>query len=229
MYIPGLPYHVVQRGNNREACFFELENYQYYLELLGQMLRRYQAFLHAYVLMTNHVHLLITPTQPTTISNIMKVVGSRYVFYMNKTYQRSGTMWEGRHKSSVVDSEHYLLKCYRYIELNPVAAGMVTSPEEYNWSSYHANGWGDQLEILTPHDEYLGLGSTSLERCHAYRELFKIALSERDLHEIRKAAHYCQPLGDDRFRQQIEATLGVSLGQAKRGRPKKVEQGLVKK
>ncbi len=193
MYFPGLPYHIIQRGNNREACFFEIEDYQYYLELLTELSKRFGVDLHAFVLMTNHIHLLATPKDSDSISRMTKVVGSRYAQYMNKKYQRTGTLWEGRHKSSPVDSEGYLLTCYRYIELNPVAAGMVARPEEYCWSSYSVNAWGDESELITPHDEYLRLGGDGSVRQYAYRELFKDNLSEEDLHGIRKAAHSYRP------------------------------------
>jgi len=218
MYLPGLPYHVVQRGNNREACFIEPENYQFYLELWQQLSRRYGVEVHAYCLMTNHIHFLATPTSESALSDTMKVVGSRYACYINKSYRRTGTLWEGRHRSSLVQSERYLLTCMRYIELNPVRAGMVSRPEEYRWSSYHVNGWGDE-SWLTHHDEYRRLGDSQEARCHAYREIFKAQVSEQDLHLIRKAAHYCQPICDDRFRQQIENRYGIVLGQIKRGRP----------
>jgi putative transposase len=225
MYFPGLPYHLVQRGNNREACFIEAENYQYYLELWKEVARRYGVAVHAYCLMTNHVHFLATPRSPTAISNTLKVVGSRYALYVNRRYSRTGTLWEGRHRASLVQSERYLLTCQRYIELNPVRAGMVERPEEYRWSSYGANAWGD-VSWLTPHDEYRRLDTCCETRCAAYRELFRHQLSEVDLHAIRRAAHYCQPVGDDRFRQQIEAKYGIRLGQMKRGRPGKKEERL---
>lgn len=133
-YLPGMPYHIVQRGNNREVCFFDIEDYECYLDLLSAMLKRYGAQLHAYVLMTNHVHFIMTPEEKDSISQLTKVVGSRFAQYMNRTYHRTGTLWEGRHKSSVIDSESYLLTCYRYVELNPVIAGMIERPEEYRWS-----------------------------------------------------------------------------------------------
>jgi putative transposase len=221
MYIPGYTYHIVQRGNNREACFFGTENYQLYLELLKDVLPKYGTQLHAYCLMANHVHLLMSPKDERSISDTMKVVASRYAYALNKAYQRSGTIWEGRHKASAVHSELYLLKCYRYIELNPVAANMVKRPEEYKWSSYHHNAWGDESPILTPHDEFTKLGENAIERCHAYRELFKASLSEEDLHAFRKAAHYSMPVGTDRFHEQIETKIGGKIGYAKRGRPKK--------
>jgi putative transposase len=220
MYIPALPYHIVQRGNNREACFIEPENYQFYLLLWEKLAAQYGVAVHAYCLMTNHVHFLVTPASDTAVSNTMKVVGSRYAQYINKTYRRTGTLWEGRHRASLVQSERYLLSCMRYIELNPVRAAMVRRPEEYRWSSYAINAWGDR-GWLTPHPEYQRLGSTPAERGFAYREIFKAHLSEEDLHLIRKAAHYCQPVGNDRFRQQIEQKYGIRLGQMGRGRPRK--------
>lgn len=223
MYFPGLPYHIIQRGNNREACFYEAEDYQFYLVLLEELSQRYKVNIHAYVLMTNHIHLLVTPIEKESVSMMTKVVGSRFAQYINKKYNRTGTLWEGRHKSSPVDTEDYLLKCYRYIELNPVAANMVKRPEEYYWSSYGINAWGDHSHFITPHDEYLSLGKNKKSRQYAYRELFKVNLSEEDLHAFRESAHYCQPVGSERFRKQIEEKLGSPLGYMKRGRPKVVK------
>ena len=221
MYIPGLPYHIVQRGNNREACFVEAENYQYYLGLWKTCARRYGVSVHAYCLMTNHIHFLITPETEESISKAMSVVGSRYAYYFNRAYKRSGTIWEGRHKSSLVQSERYLLTCMRYIELNPVAANIVSKPEEYKWSSYMVNAWGRD-SALVHHDEYLKLDKNKETRCFAYRELFKYQLSEHDIHMIEKAGEYCHPVGDDRFKMEIEENYGIKLGEMSRGRPKKV-------
>jgi putative transposase len=225
LYLPGLPYHLVQRGNNREACFFEPENYQFYLELLRENAKRYRVAVHAWVLMTNHVHLLLTPENELSISRMTRALGSRYAQYLNKNYKRTGTIWEGRHKSSPVHAQEYLLKCYRYIELNPVSAGMVKRPEEYRWSSYHANAWGDAVDWVTPHVEYLVLGADVQARCLAYRGIFAEYLDEGDVSAIRLATHYCHPLGDDRFRLQIEEKLGRAVGQAARGRPRKTVVG----
>jgi len=147
-YIPQLPYHIVQRGNNREVCFIEPEYYQFYLELWQELSVKYQVAVHAYCLMTNHIHFLVTPATDDSISNTMKVVGSRYTQYINKKYKRTGTLWEGRHKSSLIQSERYLLTCYRYIELNSVRAGMVERPEEYKWSSYGIYAWGDSSWLI---------------------------------------------------------------------------------
>lgn len=224
MYTAGLPFHIVQRGNNREACFFAEQDYLFYLQLLQDGLTRYAVSLHAYVLMTNHVHLLLTPSCPDGISRLMSVVGSRYGYYMNKTYGRSGTVWEGRHKASAVDSERYLLTCYRYIEMNPVTAGMVKRPEEYRWSSHGANAWNDSCSWLTPHEQFLALHRNPTERAKAYRDLFRTCLPDEDILAIRKAMHYSHPLGDGRFCLQIAERLGIKIGHAARGRPKKVPQ-----
>ena len=139
MYLPTIPCHVVSRGNNRDACFYADEDYLFYLECLGDACDKYAVALHAYVLMTNHVHLLLTPRDELGISRVMQSVGRRYVQYINYTYRRSGTLWEGRHKASLIDADRYLLACYRYIELNPVRANMVVDPADYRWSSYRVN------------------------------------------------------------------------------------------
>ncbi len=175
--ISGLPYHVVQRGNNREACFLEPENYQFYLELWQRMSHRYGVQVDAYCLMTNHIHFLATPEKSCSLSNTLKVVDSRYAYYFNKNYGCSGTLWEGRHKSSLVQMNRYLLTCYRYIEMNPVRAEMVKRPEEYKWSSYGVNAWED-TGLISPHEEYLALGKERDDRLHAYRALFQTELSE---------------------------------------------------
>lgn len=222
MYLPCVPVHVVQRGNNREACFFAVEDYQFYKELLAEGLRRYGAKLHAYCLMTNHVHLLLTPNASDSISRILQHIGRQYVCYINKTYKRSGTLWEGRHKSSLVDAENYLLACYRYIELNPVVANMVQLPDEYPWSSYPSNAWGRYDKLITPHELFLGIHQDKTEREREYRELFRVNLSVQDIHSIRQALSANQVLGEGRFKEQIEAVLERKVGYIKRGRPTKV-------
>lgn len=223
MYIKGLPYHIVQRGNNREACFIEEENYRYYLKLWEQVSRQKGVAVHAYCLMTNHIHFLVTPDAKCSISETMKLVGSRYAQYINKKYNRTGTLWEERHRASLVQEGKYLLACYRYIELNPVRADMVRRPEEYCWSSYAGNAWGD-AHWISPHMEYRRLGVNQVERRHAYRELFRHQLNSEDLHLFKQAVQYSQPVGDDIFRQQIEQRYGIELGRMERGRPRKSEE-----
>lgn len=219
MYVPGMPCHVIQRGNNRTACFFSGQDKAFYLECLQGACEDNAVAIHAYVLMTNHVHLLLTPCTETGISQVMQSIGRRYVQHVNYTYCRSGTLWEGRHKSSLVDADGYLLMCMRYIELNPVRAQMVKHPKHYQWSSYRVNAEGMDTTLIRAHSCYQQLGSNPVERQQCYRGLFEHVLEKNALAQIRNAAEYSMPLGNDRFKQQIEATLGRALGYAKRGRP----------
>ncbi|MEH6637547.1 MAG: transposase [Halioglobus sp.] len=221
MYLGGIPCHIIQRGNNRNACFFAEEDYLYYLSQLGDACLRYKVQLHAYVLMTNHNHLLMTPTDESGISRVMQSLGRRYVQYINKAYCRTGTLWEGRHKSNPIQADDYLLACYRYIELNPVRAAMTPHPADYLWSSYRANAYGERNRYLTTHPLYLGLGATPQSREERYRALFTTELDEKLVREIRTAASFSTPLGNARFVEQIEHATGNKAGQAKRGRPAK--------
>ena len=223
-YLKGIPCHVVQRGNNRQACFFCDEDFGFYINSLQAALQRYNVQLHAFVLMTNHVHLLMTPDDVEGISRVMQSVGRDYVRYVNKHYRRSGTLFEGRHKASQIDSEQYLLQCQRYIELNPVRAKMVPHPAQYHWSSYQYHGLGKPISCLTPHPLYLGLGENSESRCQAYHALFSTELSEVELNNIRQSLTHNYPLGGERFRAEIEQALGVRLGKCGPGRPE-VERG----
>jgi putative transposase len=218
LYMADVPCHVIQRGNNRQACFFDDQDYQFYLECLGDACRRYKVALHAYVLMTNHVHFLMTPLVDGSISRVMQSIGRKYVQYVNTEYRRSGTLWEGRHKASLVDAEPYLLKCYRYIEMNPVRAGMVAHPSEYRWSSYRANARGEASPLVQHHELYRSLGEGKAERCHVYRELFATDLDTKDVHAIRHAARFSAPLGSSRFTEEIERALDVKLGRGRRRR-----------
>jgi putative transposase len=218
-YQPGIPAHVVQRGNCRQAVFLVRKDYHAYLDWLAEGAAKHGCAIHAYVLMTNHVHLLITPFHPHAISKTLQYVGRHYVPYVNKVYGKSGTLWEGRHKGCIIDSEHYLFACMRYIELNPVRAGMVTAPSDYLWSSYLANAAGRTDRLIVPHEHYLQLGRTPADRQMRYRELFHAALEPNQLHDIRATVQTGTPLGKDRFRKQIEQALGCKVGQSRRGRP----------
>jgi putative transposase len=188
----------------------------------AKLLNSRTAWFHAYVLMTNHVHLLVTPNVKSALSRCMQSLGRRYVTYFNSTYRRSGTLWEGRYKASLVDNQTYLLTCYRYIELNPVRAAMVASPEDYPWSSFHANAMGMSDPLVQPHNEYLGLGADTTERQSAYRLLFKAALSDDQLLDIRIHLQQQRALGTNRFQAAIEAELGRVAKVRPRGRPRKV-------
>lgn len=219
----GLPQHVIQRGNNRQATFFAEEDYQRYLADLKTASEQHQCDVHAYVLMTNHVHLLMTPHKPDGIAKMMQSLGRRYVVYVNRTYRRSGTLWEGRYKAALIDSECYLLTCYRYIELNPIrAVGMVDHPGEYRWSSYRANALGEYDRSVTAHPQYLALGCTPQARCTAYAALFDAQLDDRSVSDIRESLNQCRVLGSETFKDQIEVALARRIRPGKPGRPKKV-------
>lgn len=218
-YLPDVPAHVIQRGNNRQATFFSDEDYQAFLNWLKEGADKHGCSIHAYVLMTNHFHLLVTPKARVSISRMIQFVGRNYVTYINHKYGRSGTLWEGRHKGCVINGESYMLACSRYIELNPVRAGMVKTPGEYRWSSYRGNAHGEETGILEQHKLYLALGATDETRQFAYRGLFHSALDSDHLHSIRAAAQTGTPLGNDRFREQVEKTLGCKVGHSRRGRP----------
>ncbi len=178
--LPSQPQHVIQRGNNREPIFCCDEDYRFYLDKLKDGADKFQVDIHAYVLMTNHVHLLLTPSTESGIGKIMQCVGRYYVQYFNHSYQRTGTLWEGRYKATLIDAEAYLLTCYRYIELNPVRAGMVEHPSAYPWSSYHHNAMGKHDDLLTPHSLYQRLGSNPVSRQTVYCKLFDNALESKD-------------------------------------------------
>lgn len=220
-FVPGVPVHVVQRGNNRQPVFFDDNDYAVYLAWLAEAAAAHGCQVHAYVLMTNHIHLLATPAEARSVSATLQALGRRFVPYINRCYRRSGTLWEGRFKANPVQQEDYLLTCYRYIELNPVRAGMVDDPGDYPWSSYRANALGGADVLQHPHALYCALGANDPARQAAYRALFAAALSADELKDLRACLQTGTPLGNDRFRTEIEAALGVRVGYSSRGRPRK--------
>ena len=222
--LAGVPLHVIQRGNNRQACFFSNEDRRIYLEWLDEYAQASGCAIHACVLMTNHVHLLLTPTCVNSAGLLMKRLGQRYVQYVNRTYQRSGTLWEGRYRSSIVQAEAYVIACYRYIEMNPVRAGMVAHPAAYPWSSYTANTQGDRPGWLTPHAQYLALAKDADRRRAAYRALFRSRLEPELVEQIRQATNGNFVLGNDRFAEEIAATLGRRVSPGRAGRPRQATE-----
>jgi putative transposase len=222
-FLPGVPVHVVQRGHSREPVFFEDNDYLAYLRWLKEGTDRYNVDIHAYALMTNHIHVLATAQDEDGITRMMQYVGRHYVPYINHTYGTSGSIWEGRYKASLIHDEEYLLTCMRYIELNPIRANMVRSPGQYRWSSYSCNGQGKEDKLIKPHALYMALGSSRTERIEAYKALFQAHLDKGVLDDIRSACQTGTPLGNDLFRQKIETKLKLKVGQARRGRPSKVK------
>lgn len=224
LILPGQPQHVIVRGNNRSEIFCADSDYQFYLEKLQAACVKHGCAIHAYVLMTNHVHLLITPQDEQGLSKTLQMLGRYYVQYFNYSYHRTGTLWEGRYKATLIDSESYLLTCMRYIELNPVRAGMVAHPSDYPWSSYRFNALGQPDELVQPHAEYLRLGSTEAARRAAYRQLFKHHIAESSIVEIREATNKAWALGSDRFKQRIQKQLDRRVQPSARGGDRKSEK-----
>ena len=222
--IAGVPQHVIQRGNNRLPCFLDDDDRHCYLRCLHDALVRFGCDLHAYVLMTNHTHLLMTPRDVGALSRFMHTFSRNYVGMFNARHGRTGTLWEGRYKACLVDSERYSLACYRYIELNPVRARMVKDPAAYRWSSYLANALGQSNALLTPHSSYRALGSNAIACASAYHALCTQVLPEETLDEIRLYIRQQGALGTDEFRAQVEAKLQRFAGVRPAHRPRKLTE-----
>lgn len=200
--VPDVAVHLTQRGNNRVACFRRDSDYLLYLLHLRELSTRMECAVHAYCLMTNHVHLLLSPPSAEACKGLMKQLGQRYAQYFNRTYGRSGPMWDGRYHSSVAASERYVLGCYRYIELNPVDAGIVNHPARYTWSSYRANALGKDDRLVSPHAAFLALGLDSMTRRAAYAALCDEKLEPSLLEAIRAATRGGYPMGSDPSRKR---------------------------
>jgi len=219
--LPGHPQHVIQRGNNRDVIFCADEDYRFFLETLGDCCTRFGCEVHSYVLMTNHVHLLMTPQAEDSLSRMMQSLGRKYVQYFNHQYARTGTLWEGRYKATLLDTDGYLLTCYRYMELNPVRAGMVAGPGDYPWSAYRANALGEADELVTSHPLYLALGRDEKQRQAGYRALFRSRVDDSEMAAIREATNKAWVLGNDQFRARIEELTARRASPSARGGDRK--------
>lgn len=217
IHIPNVPLHIVQRGNNRQVCFFHDADRAFYMARLEKAANENDVAIHAFVLMTNHVHLLASPRQEGGASKMMQALGRNYVRYFNTRYQRTGTLWEGRFKSSLVQSSQYLLQVYRYIELNPVRAGIVDKPEEYQWTSYHHNAGEKSISLLTPHHEYLNLGNNDRTRKENYKSLFQQPLACQITTLIRESINKSKVYGSESFKQEMSNRLRVPVEPQKHG------------
>jgi putative transposase len=222
--VAGFPLHLIVRGIDRTAIFFRESDRRAFLDSLGQVAAAERVSVHAYALMTNHVHLLASPATEQGASRLMKGLGFRYVQYVNRNCGRTGTLFKGRFRSSLVEGERYLLACYRYIELNPVRAGLVADPDAYPWTSYRANALGIPDPVLTAHPLYASLGETDEARHAAYRSLFVDALAEDMLREIRAATNGGYALGGARFQREIATMLGRRTWRGCPGRPPKPQR-----
>ncbi len=202
--LPGVPQLIVQRAIHREPCFFVDKDYQFYLENLQAAANEFNCHVHAYVLMSNHVHLLITPYADSGVTQLMQALSSRYASYIARTYGTTGSLWEGGFQSCPVDAEDYLLACMRYIEMNPVRAEMVDQPEQYSWSSYHRNALNKPDSVIHPHPVYMELATSEVERSSSYHQLCQAPLEREMLSEIRDALDHEQVLGHDSFKEKIK-------------------------
>lgn len=221
LVVPDVGVHVIQRGNDRKACFKHHGDYLVYLLHLRQLADRADCLIHAYCLMTNHIHLLLTPKDAQGCARLMRDLGQRYVQYFNRRHDRTGTLWEGRYRSCLVESAHYVLACYRYIELNPVRAGLATNPAGYSWSSYAANAGTRDDPHICPHPEYLALGLTEDARRASYAGLFERALEPGVVDSIRESTNAGFPLATDVFKSRLAQSSGRNLEPGRAGRPRK--------
>ena len=216
--IPGIPLHVVQRGNNRMQVFRDDEDRQRYLRLALECSQAREVQIHAYVLMGNHVHLLVGSALPKAVTGFMHDLGSRFVGWFNARHDRTGTLWEGRYRSSLVDTNGYLWNCHRYIEFNPVRAGLCQRPDDYPWSSFASNASGKHDPLIHPRPEYLALGSDAAARCAAYRYFVARAAAEEEFTRTRLRTAIA--LGSDAFEADLKSRTGLSLRTSIRGRPR---------
>lgn len=217
--VPDVAAHVIQRGNNGAPCFFRESDYLYFLGQLQALADQIGISVHAYCLMTNHVHLLLTPHSELGCTTLMKHLSQRHAQYINRVYERTGSLWDGRFRSCPTESRRYILACYRYIELNPVRAGMVATPGEYPWSSYAVNAQGAESGMVTPHEEYLALGTESSSRLAAYGRLIEDALDASLLAQIREATNGGYALGSETFQSALSVSLGRRVVRGRAGRP----------
>jgi len=221
--LPGIPQHVVQRGNNRLPCFLDDFDRRRYLTLLREALLAVECELHAYVLMDNHVHLLVTPPSAGAVSRMMHKLGRQYSGLFNARHRRTGTLWEGRYKSCLVGSEDYVLRCYRYIDLNPVRARMIEDPERFSWSSCSAH-CGNENVLITPHRAYSALGTSIVERGRAFQALLHESLSDEAIQEVRAYLQQQRALGRTDFQAMVEAKTHRFAGTRPAHRPRKAAQ-----
>jgi putative transposase len=205
--LPGYPQHVLQRGNNRQQILLDETDYWYLWEKLLAAAQKFQCDVHAYILMPTHFHLLLTPWQEDGIGKLMQYVGRYYVQYFNRRYDRTGTLWEGRYRGTLLDPKRFLLPCSRYVELNAVRSGLVETPGDYPWSSYGFNAQGTEDALVTPHAEYRRLGRSLKTRQTTYRAGFAEPLDAEVVGRIRNATNKAWVLGDDAFCKGLEGKL----------------------
>ncbi|WP_295803161.1 transposase [uncultured Microbulbifer sp.] len=222
-----IPQHIVQVGHNNLPCFFDAEDYRFYLVSLKSSSEQYRVDVHAYVLLPNMVQIIATPRVPNGISSMMQSLGRRYVQYINHRYKRSGTLWAGRYKSSLIDTDAYLLTCYRYVELRPLYLGLADSLGDYPWSSFNHHASNSNSDVISDHRLYLELGDGPQARAEAYRKLFRYRFDRRLLEYIAETIKLGQVLGGDVFKEKIEQIANQRVRPLKRGRPRKSNKKMI--
>lgn len=222
LVVPGQPHHVIQRGNDRQPIFHDEQDYSAFLKWLREAAKIFKIAIHAYVLMPNHIHLLVTPADTVGLGKLMQWVGRYYVPYFNQRYSWVGTLWQGRYRATVIDSEKYFLTCSRYIELNPLRAGMVERPDQYVWSSYVHHAGIKSDPYITDHPLYWALGNTPFQREAAYRELMEQALPQEEMLLLKDAIHKGWALGSEHFKLVLEKQIKRRVQPARKGRPRKL-------
>ena len=221
LILPGHAHHIILRGNNRQAIFFSDLDRQQWLQILAEVARQYDVAIHAYVLMDNHVHLLLTPPTAEALSRMMQSLGRRYVGWFNARHRRTGTLWEGRYRAGLIEGERHLLACMRYIEANPVRAGLCTEAAQWPWSSAaHHLGLGRQA-LITEHRLYWSMGNTPFEREHAYREFMGQGVSAQERAQFTEAALRGRPVASEAFLKPLAAEHERVVAKRPRGRPRK--------
>lgn len=227
--LPGHPQHIIQRGINRQAIFRSDRDYRFYLDKLEEKSVEHQLHIHSYVLMPNHTHILATPWTEDSISKVLQSLGRSYAQHYNHIHERSGALFEGRYRSTIVDSATYLFDCYRYIESNPVRAGIVKHPSEYFWSSYRCNALGVGNNLITPHKKYLSLEQAGYPSFRRYNRLFDTPLDDRLIEEITEATNKSWVLGSKDFKDTIEQLLNRRSSPKPRGGDRKSTKWNVKR
>ena len=222
LFLPHVPVHITQRGHDRQSVFMQPDDYEYYLTNLAEIKQDLRVRLLGYCLMTNHVHLIVVPdAEASNVSKLMRVLAGRQTRRINKVLNRTGTLWEGRFKASLIDTDRYLLTCYRYVDLNPVRAAIVASPQDYPWSSYRSHAGVDVDPLLDTHDAYTALGDSMAQRAAAYRRLVAAGMNDGELVTIRTALQRNQLTGGKGFQSDIERRTGHLVPSRGRGRPAK--------
>ncbi|MDY7577843.1 transposase [Herbaspirillum sp. RTI4] len=224
LVIPHHPHHVIQKGHDEQAIFRDEEDFLMFLSRLREAARQFDVAVHAYVLMSTHLHLLLTPHDEQGLARMMQWVGRQYVPYFNRKYQRSGSLWQGRYRATVLEADAYLLLCSRYIELNPVRSGVVVTPEQYPWSSYLHHVGARPDAWMSDHALYWELGNTPFDREAAYRQLVEQGVTQKETDMLGRAIYTAWALGSEVFKDGLERDSERRVRPGKRGRPALLER-----